>query len=166
VAAVEAGRLDALAPVVRLGAVLATLSVLLSLLAGVGRTAFAMAANGDLPRALDAVHPRFRTPHVAEIIAAAIVGGAVALFDVRGAIGFSSATVLTYYAVTNASALTLPGGRSPAWLAGVIGLIGCVTLAVMLPPASVIGGALVLASGMVVWFVKERLGPGDGAATR
>ena len=124
-----------------------------------------VAANGDLPRVLDAVHPRFRTPHIAEIVGAAIVVVAVALFDVRGAIGFSSANVLTYYVVANASALTLPGGWSPARLAGVVGLIGCVTLAVMLPGASVIGGAVVLAIGMAGWFAKERLAPGAGAAT-
>ena len=60
--AVEAGRLAAVSPVVRFGAVLASLGVLLSLTAGIGRTMFAMASSGDLPRLLATVHPRFQIP--------------------------------------------------------------------------------------------------------
>ena len=48
---VAAGSWHALAPVVRLGALAASLGVLLSLLAGVGRTTLAMARDGELPRA-------------------------------------------------------------------------------------------------------------------
>ncbi|MDQ3312617.1 MAG: APC family permease, partial [Actinomycetota bacterium] len=44
--AVRAGSLDWLAPAVRIGGTVAALGVLLSLIAGVSRTAFAMAANG------------------------------------------------------------------------------------------------------------------------
>ena len=50
VSTVEAAGFDALAPVVRIGAAVASLSVLLSLLAGVSRTMFAMARERDLPR--------------------------------------------------------------------------------------------------------------------
>ena len=45
----------------------AALGVLLSLMAGVSRTAFAMAANRDLPRALDAVHAVHKVPHRTEL---------------------------------------------------------------------------------------------------
>ena len=55
--AVEAGRLAWLAPVVRVGAAIASLGVLLSLIVGVSRTMFAMASNRDLPRV-----PRGRPP--------------------------------------------------------------------------------------------------------
>jgi basic amino acid/polyamine antiporter, APA family len=43
--------------------------VLLSLLAGISRTALSMARRRELPGYLDAVHPRFRTPHRAEATA-------------------------------------------------------------------------------------------------
>src|SRR6185312_11345265 len=105
--AAEQGRWAALSPVVRVGATVASLGVLLSLLAGVSRTAFAMAANGDLPRGLAAVHPRSRVPHRAELAAGALTIIVVAVTDVRDAIGFSSFAVLVYYAIANASALTL-----------------------------------------------------------
>jgi basic amino acid/polyamine antiporter, APA family len=129
-AAVEAGRLAALSPVVRVGAAVASLGVLLSLLAGVSRTAFAMAADGRLPRALAAVHPRHRTPHRAEVAVAALVVVLAATADLRDAIALSAATILGYYAITNAAALRLPAEqrRWPRWLAAA-GLAGCALLA-------------------------------------
>src|SRR4029079_6293321 len=79
---------------------------LLALIAGVGRTALAMAREGDLPRRLAAVHERYAVPHVADVPVAVRVGVLVLVADLRAAIGFSSFGVLTYYAVANASALT------------------------------------------------------------
>jgi len=153
--AVGAGSLAWLAPVVRAGAAVASLGVLLSLVAGVSRTAFAMAAAGDLPGRLAAVHPRFKVPHRAELAAGALVGVAVAAADLRGAIGFSSTLVLVYYAIANASALTLPPAerRWPRWLA-VAGLAGCLVVAASLPVGSVAGGAAVLAAATAAWLLR------------
>ena len=68
-----------------------------------------MAREGDLPRWLAAVHPRFQVPHRAEL-AVARRGRRVLVLtvDLRGAIGFSSFGVLLYYVVANASAFTQP----------------------------------------------------------
>ncbi|WP_117209694.1 APC family permease [Allorhizocola rhizosphaerae] len=141
--------------VVRVGAGIAVCGVLLSLLAGVGRTTLAMARRADLPRVLDRVHPQWRTPWIAELVLAAVVIAVVLLADIRGAIGFSSLTVLTYYAITNLSAWTL-GGRW--WLKAVaaLGFAGCVLLAVTLPPGSVIAGVAVLAVGCLTYAVTRR----------
>lgn len=157
-AAVNGGSLAVLAPVVRVGATVASLGVLLSLLAGVSRTAFAMAANRDLPGHLDAVHPRFRVPYRAEVAVAAVVIVLAASVDLRQAIGFSAFTVLTYYALTNAAALTLPASqrRWPRGLA-VAGLLGCGVLALSLPLTSVAAGAGVLAVGAGVWGLRRRV---------
>lgn len=157
VTAVEAGGLPGVAPLVRVGAAVASLGVLLSLVAGVSRTAFAMAANRDLPRFFDAVHPRYRIPHRAELGVGILVALIVAFTDLRSAIGFSAFTVLTYYAVTNASALKLaPDERLwPRWVA-IAGLAGCVLLALMLPLQSVLAGAAVLAVGVGVFVVRRR----------
>jgi APA family basic amino acid/polyamine antiporter len=140
--AVEAGELRALVPVVRIGAAIASLGVLLSLIAGVSRTIFAMASNRDLPSFLAAVHPRRRVPHRAEILVGAIAAIAAATLDLHDAIGFSSFAVLAYYAVANASALTL-GREQRLWPRGwaIAGLIGCATLAFTLPAHAVIAGA-------------------------
>jgi APA family basic amino acid/polyamine antiporter len=156
-AAVEAGRLAPLSPAVRIGATVASLGVLLSLIVGVSRTVFAMAANRDLPGFFAAVHPRYRVPHRAEIGVGLLVGTIAALADIRSAIGFSSFAVLTYYAVANAAAFTLDASqrRWPRWLA-VLGLLGCMVLAFSLPVASVVEGSLLLVAGAVVFWVRSR----------
>jgi APA family basic amino acid/polyamine antiporter len=153
--AVEAGRFASWSPIVRIGAAVASLGVLLSLLAGVSRTAFAMAANRDLPQVFAAVHPRYRIPHRAELAVGAIVATLAAVTDLRDAIGFSSFAVLTYYAIANASALTLSPDerRWPRGIA-VAGVAGCVLLAFALPLASVIAGSAVLVVGALVFVVR------------
>ncbi|MEU9508988.1 APC family permease [Micromonospora sp. NPDC048170] len=158
---VTAAGLPGLAWLVRAGATVAVTGVLLSLLAGVGRTALAMARRRDLPGALAAVHPVHRVPHRAELAVAAVVVLIVLLGDVRDAIGFSSCTVLVYYAITNAAALTLgrdPGRRLPVRALAVLGLVGCLLLAVNLPLSSVLTGFAVLAAGTAWYALRPRRG--------
>lgn len=155
---VTAAGLPGLAWVVRAGATVAVTGVLLSLLAGVGRTLLAMARRRDVPGALAAVHARYRVPHRAELAVAAVVIVVVLLGDVRQAIGFSSCTVLVYYAITNAAALTLgrdPGRKLPVQALAVLGLAGCLLLAVNLPLTSVVAGFGVLAVG-AAWYALRR----------
>nr|WP_308190182.1 amino acid permease [Amycolatopsis sp. GM8] len=140
-----------LAPVVRAGAAIAALGSLLALVLGVSRTTFAMARDGHLPRALATVHPRFGVPHRAELAVGVVVAILVLFTDLRGAIGFSSFAVLTYYAIANASAWTLRRGVVPA-----LGLVGCVVLAFSLPLWSVVIGAAVLAVGALAYLVFSR----------
>jgi len=156
-AGVETGHLARLAPAVRVGATLASLGALLSLIAGVSRTVFAMSMNRDLPWFFSAVHPRHRIPHRAELAVGATVAAVAAVADVRSAIGFSSFAVLVYYAVANAAALTLhPGQRRwPRGLA-VVGLAGCLVIALTLPPPSILIGTGVLGVGVLVHLIRSR----------
>jgi APA family basic amino acid/polyamine antiporter len=148
---------DEVEPVVRAGGAVAALGVLLSLLAGVSRTAFAMAREGDLPRRLDAVSTRTRVPYRAELAVATTVVALVVVVDLREAIGFSSFAVLGYYAVTNAAALTLrPEQRRLPRAVPVVGLLGCVVLAATLPTTSVVAGTAVLAAGALLHVVRRR----------
>lgn len=140
--AVTAAGHPGLAPAVRAVAVLAATGALLALILGVSRTVLAMARDGYLPTGLATVHPRFGSPHRAEIAVGVVVAGVAAVADLRGAIGFSSFAVLTYYAVANASALTLPRKVIPA-----LGLVGCLVVAGTLPWQSVVVGAVVVAVG-------------------
>jgi APA family basic amino acid/polyamine antiporter len=155
--AVEAGRLGSLSPVVRVGATVASLGVLLSLIVGVSRTTFAMASNHDLPSFLSAVHPRYRVPHRAELAVGAIAATVAALADVRSAIGFSSFAVLVYYAIANAAAWTLEKEqrRWPRPFAA-FGVLGCLTLAFTLPMMAVISGGAVLGTGTLAYIVRGR----------
>jgi APA family basic amino acid/polyamine antiporter len=108
-----------------------------------------MARNRDLPRWLDSVHPRHRVPDHAELAVAAVVSVLVLTTDLRGAIGFSSFGVLTYYAIANASAFTQDEAhrRWPRVL-NACGLVGCAVLVVTLPWQSVVAGVAVFAVGL------------------
>jgi APA family basic amino acid/polyamine antiporter len=128
---------------------------LLALIAGVGRTGLAMGREGDLPRFLAAVHPRFSVPHRAELALAALVCLLVLTVDLRGAIGFSSFGVLLYYFVANAAAFTQDREhrRFPRALQ-VLGALGCLTLVVTLPWQAVVGGIAVFAVGIAYRVVR------------
>jgi APA family basic amino acid/polyamine antiporter len=154
--AVTAAGAGWLAPVVRVGAAVAALGSLLALILGVSRTVFAMARDRHLPAVLDAVSER-KVPHRAEAAVGVAVAVLVLVADLRGAIGFSSFGVLVYYAVANASALTLRRDEGAPWRAvPVVGLAGCLVLAATLPTASVLAGLAVFAAGFAVWLVRHR----------
>lgn len=149
VASVQAVGATDLGPVVRVGAAVASLSTLLALVAGIGRTSMAMARTGDLPGWLAGVHPRFRAPHHAELAVAVVVSVLVMTADLRGVIGFSSFGVLVYYGIANAAAFTQPA-RHRRWPRGlnVIGLIACAALVVTLPWPAVVAGSVVFVVGL------------------
>jgi APA family basic amino acid/polyamine antiporter len=135
---------------VRVGGAVASAGVLLSLLAGVGRTILAMARDRELPQALAAVHYRYQVPHRAEIALGLAIITIVLIADVRNAIGFSSFAILTYYAIANAASFTLPG-RQRQWRRplAVLGFTGCAVLALTLPLSTVLTGAAVLTVGLL-----------------
>ncbi|RWZ49740.1 amino acid permease [Labedella phragmitis] len=141
-------------PIVQAGAALAALGTLLGLMAGIGRTSFAMAREGDLPRFLDHVHPRSRVPVRAELVLGGVVVLLVLFVDVPTAVTLSSAGVLVYYAVANLSAFRL-AARVPAVRAlratAIVGLVGCVVLVLALPPV-----AAASALGVVLFGVLGR----------
>lgn len=141
--------------VVRVGAVVAALGSLLSLVLGVSRTTFAMARDGYLPHALARVHPRFGVPHRAELVVGIVVAVIAATADVREVIGFSSFAVLAYYLIANASAWTL-SPRAHTRVVPALGGIGCIVLAVFLPAASVTVGIGVLTIGALIYAARRR----------
>lgn len=81
------------------GVVLSTLGYLSGMTLAVPRALYAFARDGFLPRAVAAVHPRFRTPHVAIAVQSAVV---LALALTSGfealALTATSATLLVYLA--------------------------------------------------------------------
>lgn len=157
VAAIEAGTLPWVAPVVRVGASVASLGALLSLIAGLGRTSLAMAREHDLPHWLSAVHSRYKVPYRAEITIAAVICVIILFADLRGAIGFSSFGVLIYYFITNIAALTQPVSdrRYPRALQ-VFGAVTCVVLVTTLPAQSVILGIIMFILGIIVRVFRLR----------
>ena len=148
-------------PMVRLGAGIASLGVLLNLIPGVSRTSLAMARNRELPSWFAHIDTHRSLPLRAELTVVAVVIVMVSLLSIRNSIAVSGVAVLTYYAITNASALTLSADqrRWPMAVAA-IGLIGCLILIFALPPAAVFSGLLVLAAGVAVRQIQSRLNTG------
>jgi APA family basic amino acid/polyamine antiporter len=100
------------------GGLVSTLGFVSGSALGTPRYLFAAAADGHLPRALGAVHPRFGSPHVAIIATAAIAIGLVVAFDYRALIGISNVAVAVQYLATCAAVPFLrrrgiPGRRVP-----------------------------------------------------
>jgi APA family basic amino acid/polyamine antiporter len=154
---VDAGRLDGVAALTRFGAGFAALGVLLNLIPGVSRTTLSMARRHELPHLFAHINPRRSLPLRAELTVTAVIVALVVVLDLRGAIGFSGVAVLSYYAITNASALTLTDEqrRWPRPLA-MLGIAGCVVLVLALPASAVLSGTVVLLIGVVVRLITVR----------
>lgn len=106
--------------------VLAAGAALLALITGISRTLFAMARNGDAPRAFAQLHGAL--PRRAQLAAAALVLAVVLVGQVLWAIALSAVTILIYYAVAHLAARTLPIGQRPPAAVPILGLAGCLGL--------------------------------------
>lgn len=144
--------------VLRVGAVAASGGALLGLMTGIARTSMAMARTGDLPGWFSVTHPVYKVPHRVELVLAAILTGVILLADLRGAIGFSSFGVLLYYFIANVSAYTQTDEhrRYPRALQ-VLGALLCVVLVATLPWQSVVGGLVVLVTGVLARVASVHL---------
>jgi len=145
---VDSSRIAGISPIVDLGAGIAALGVLLNLIPGVSRTVLAMGRRREFPGWFAHIDQARSLPLRAELAVAVIVIGLVVVIELRDAIAFSGVAVLTYYAITNAAALTLSSDqrRWPRSFA-VTGLAGCLVLIVALPVAAVIIGVITLTIG-------------------
>jgi len=111
-------------------AAIAGLGSMLALLAGVSRTAASMSEDRELPKVFSHRN-RFNSPWVAEVLIAAGAIALTAVGEIVWVIGFSSFSVLFYYAVGHLSALSQPREQriAPRWV-NVIGIGLCLTLAI------------------------------------
>lgn len=137
--------------VIRIAAAIACLGSLLSVLAGLSRTSFAMARDGELPARLARVSSRTATPVVAELAVAIVGVVAVLVLDPAALVGVSACAVLGYYAVAHLAAMALSrrlGLRMP--LLAFLGLLGCLLLVAFTPPPAILGvaAAVLLALGV------------------
>lgn len=86
----------------------------------------------------------------------------IVVLDLRNAIAISGVAVLTYYAITNAAALTLTDDqrRWPRFLS-LGGLAGCLTLIAALPLTAIVTGTAALAFGALVRIPISRYTTND-----
>lgn len=138
------------------GAMLAMLGVLLNLLLGLSRVAFAMARRGDLPSPLSRLNESSQ-PRRAVFFVGALVIGLAAVGDIRTTWSFSAFMVLVYYALTNLAALRVPPELRlyPRWVSA-LGLLGCASLAFWVTPMIWAVGLGLVAVGLMLRAVAKR----------
>ncbi len=151
-----------------IGALLSTLGVAHAILLGAGRMPFAMAERGQLPRAIAAVHPRFRTPHIGLLVSAAGMLLFTAVTTFAAAVSITVGLRVIIYIVTCAAlpVLRRREGRAPARFrvpGGSALAAACVLVALGLlasrPWGDIIQLVVVLAIGGLLWAVgRHRVG--------
>ncbi|RUO63619.1 APC family permease [Pseudidiomarina insulisalsae] len=135
--------------VVFIGAILAMLGVTLNLVLGVSRVVLAMARRGDLPHSWAQLNSLRTAAPRATLITALVMMIIAGFGGIRLAWTFSAFTVLVYYAITNIAALNVaPQQRFIHKLWSVLGLIGCLALAIMLNTETVFVGLLLMVLGL------------------
>jgi APA family basic amino acid/polyamine antiporter len=127
----------------------ASLGSILALLAGVSRTAAEMASDRELPKFFEARN-RFGSPWVAEVVIAIGASALVFVGDLSSVIGFSSFSVLFYYAVAHLSAFGQPAEqRLLPQVIPALGLVLCLLLALSVPGPAVAVSTLTLLAAVV-----------------
>jgi len=136
----------------------ASLGSILALLAGVSRTAATMAEDRELPKVFEKRN-RFGAPWLAEIL---IAVGAIVLIETNQytawIIGFSSFSVLLYYAIGHLSVLRQPKTeRKQPIVVAIFGLILCLLLLINVPGPAVPISLGILLVAVIARFALQKL---------
>ena len=144
--------------VVAIGAVTATLGVLLNLILGLSRVVLAMGRRGDLPPLLARLSPDARAPAAAVIAVGIAIGALTATGSIETTWAFSAFSILVYYGLTNLAALRLPKAqrRYPRLIAWA-GLAACLFLAFWVPPPIWLAGLGLIGVGLAWHFAVPGL---------
>lgn len=129
----------------------ACLGSLLSLLAGISRTAEAMAKDGELPKQLAKRSKKAQSPWVAELLILTVATPILLSGDLTWVIGVSSFCVLLYYAIANLAAFSqLASGQLTQKTLALFGGLSCIGLGLFVPIDSLALAVPVLALGLVL----------------
>jgi APA family basic amino acid/polyamine antiporter len=154
----------ALVAAVTFGALIATVSVLLTNLIGLSRVAFAMARNGQLPKSVAKVSSRLGTPYVSILAMGAVLTVLAYALDLRQAAAITSFSLLSVHLTVNLSAMRLRR-RIPETqrfrmrfypLIPLLGLLSCIILMFSLPQQSWISAAIVVAISAVFYLLRAK----------
>jgi amino acid transporter len=149
------------------GALLSILGLISSMMLNTPRVTFALAEQGDFPRFMAAVHPRFRTPHVSIIVFASLVCLLAAAGTFRWNVILSAIASLFIYVSTCAAvpalrrkstsqaAVRLPAGTVFAAL----GIVFCIPLALRMDRAAFWIVVATVGAGVGNWLWRKRSAP-------
>jgi amino acid transporter len=160
------------------GALVSVYGYLAAAMVNVPRLIYAMAAEGDLPSRLAAVHPRFRTPHVSVGLFAATVWVFAAAGGFLGNLSLSAVSRLLTYGMVSLALVVFRrrerrgGGVDPAWFrvpggtaVAVLGLAFSAVLALRMKRLELAVLAGTLACGLVHYrWITATVGPSSRGA--
>jgi amino acid transporter len=151
------------------GALVSVYGYLAAAMVNVPRLIYAMAAEGDLPPRLAAVHPRFRTPHLSVAVFAVTVWAFAAAGGFLGNLSLSAVSRLLTYGMVSVALVVLrrrervARDMEPAWfpvpagtLIAVLGLAFSAVLALRMKRLELVVLAGTLACGLVHWVWMRR----------
>ena len=147
----------AIKTVVTIGASTAMLGVLLSEILGISRMMLAMGRRNDLPPFFQAIHRKYKVPHIGILVTGAIILLLTIIGNFDFVVRAASFTILLYYSITNIAALKQPINEQIYGKAiPVLGLIGCVLMSVSLPLNVIITGVGLLLVGFLLRFLFRK----------
>lgn len=139
--------------IIGIGATTAMLGVMLSQILGISRMLLAMGRRNDLPHFFEKIHSKFRIPHFGIIFTGAVIFILTLTGNFEFIVRSASFTILLYYSITNLAALQQPKSEQLfGKLISVLGLIGCLVMAISLPINVMISGISILAFGFILRF--------------
>ena len=155
---------NALVATVSLGAIIATISVLLTNLIGLSRVSFAMARDGQLPKTAAKISSRFGTPYISILIMGAVTASLALVLDLRQTVAVTSFMILSTHVVANLAVVRLrkkmPHSntfRTPFHpLIPLLGIFSCIILMFSLPMESWIVGTVMVVSTASFYFLRSK----------
>jgi APA family basic amino acid/polyamine antiporter len=155
---------NALVAAVSLGALIATVSVLLTNLIGLSRVSFAMARDGQLPKTAAKMSSRFGTPYISILIKGAITAFLPLVLDLKQAVAMTSFGILFTHVVVNFSAIRLRKKmshsttfRAPLYpLIPFLGILSCIILMFSLPEESWIVAAMIIVASAGFYYLRSK----------
>ncbi len=160
------------AALVAVGALISFYGYLSAKILGMPRVTYALAEQGDFPKAFAAIHPRFHTPYISILVFAALVWAFALSGEFKWNVTLSAVARLLYYAVCCAALPVLrrkqpglAGFRLPAGnlLAG-LGVLMCAALLTQVDRSQSMIVAATIGVGVLNWaFVARRSAAGAGS---
>lgn len=143
--------------IITVGASTAMLGVLLSQILGISRMMFAMGRRKDLPGVFEKIHFKNGVPHIGIFFTGAIILILCLVGTFEFILASAAFSILLYYSITNIAAMRQPKEEQRFGKAvPVIGLLGCLAMAVSLDYRVIISGLLMLLIGFVVRFIVHK----------
>lgn len=134
--------------IVAIGALIALLGILFTIIQTVARLLMVMGRRKDMPNPVARISKSTHTPETAIVTVGILISLGVLFGDIRIIWTLSAFCVLIYYAIINLAVLQLPAPQ-PRYSQGIaaIGLLSCLFLAFWIEPGIWLAGLVLIAIG-------------------